>query len=274
MMYQIFSATGCMRCKIVKTYMQINQIAFEEQDIHENGKETFKVFYRENRSRIFRGLEGVEFPILYTGEAIYQGVGVALAYLMADNRLDGFVTRSELSHGWVSGLNVSARPMADGSEFLSLLRFLKDQGLMIRLEADGRNAELLETILKEKLIHSLVFNLRGPADLYEPLTGLALHPEELSHSLSLLNSSADYKIILPITLIPRKDGSSDWLTPEEAAGAAEFVATATGSKKHPFFISGAEPPEKMGIPPLEPSELFKYRTSCRRYMVLCDILKS
>lgn len=265
---------GCMRCNTLKTYMEMNNIAYEELDIHTNGKEDFKLFYRENRSDIFRGPEGVEFPILYTGEKIYQGVGVALAYLMADERLDGFVTRSELSHGWISGLNVSAKAADDGNELLCLLRFIKDRGLMIQLEADGRNSALLESILKEKLVGRLFFYLRGTANLYETLTGMALPPEELSHSLSLLDASVDYQIILPVVFMTRKNGDSAWLSPEEAAGAAEFAEKATGRKKHPFFIKGLAPPESSHVSPLSQAELFKYRTLCRRYMVLCDILKS
>lgn len=273
-MIRLFSATGCPRCNIVKTYMEINNIAYEELDIHTNGKEAFKLFYRENRSRIFRGLEGVEFPILDTGGKIYQGVGVALAYLMAGERLDGFVTGSELSHGWISGLNVSAKAAGDSNELLCLLRFIKGRGLMIQLEADGRNSVLLESVLKEKLAQRLFFYLRGTADLYETLTGTVLTQEELSHSLSLLNASVDYQIILPVGVITRKNGGSAWLSPEEAARAAEFAEKATGSKKHPFFIKALEPPESSHVPQLSQAELFKYRTLCRRYMVLCDILKS
>jgi pyruvate formate lyase activating enzyme len=254
--------------------MEINNIAYEVLDIHTNGKEAFTLFYRENRSHIFRGPEGVEFPILSAGGKIFQGVGLALAYLMADERLDGSVTRGELSHGWISGLNVSAKTAGDGFEFLCLLRFLKDHGLMIQIEADGRNSVLLKSILKERLVQRLFFYLRGTADLYEALTGTALSPEELSYSLSLLDGSVDYQIILPIVFMARRNGGSAWLSPEEAAGAAEFAEKATGRKKHPFFIKALAPPESSHVPPLSEAELFKYRTLCRRYMVLCDILKS
>lgn len=266
MRVQLFTATGCMRCKIVKTYMARNQIDFEELDIHGNGKDAFKEFYRKNRAHVFRGLEGVEFPILCTDGRIYQGVGIVIAHLMAEKRLVGFVTRSDLSHGWISGLNISARPLADGKDFLSLLEFLKNNGLMIQLETDGRNSLLLETVLREKWVHRLIFHLRGPADLYEPITGFALTEDELIHSLSLLNPSIDYQIILPISLIPGKDGDGRYLSPEEAAKAGGLAEKATGSKKHPFFIREPEWDKN-------PADIFKYRTLCRRHMVLCDILK-
>jgi len=42
MMPRLFTATGCMRCKIVKAYMAEYQIAFEELDINTNGKDPFK----------------------------------------------------------------------------------------------------------------------------------------------------------------------------------------------------------------------------------------
>lgn len=272
MPYQLFSATGCSRCKIVKSFMDKKNIAYEEQDIKAWGKDAFKVFYRESRPDIFRGEEGVEFPILFTGEKIYQGVGVILAFLISDDRLDGFVKRSTLSHGWISGLNISAKTLTDGKAFLYLLGFLKDQGLMIQLETDGQNAAFLETALKEKRVHRLVFYLRGPAELYEELTGMALDEEELSYSLSLLNDSFEYRIILPVTAFIRKSGETGFLTPEEAARAAALVEKTTGSKKHPFYIEPVMPSPQLNIESLPDSAFFKYRTQCRRHMVLCDIL--
>lgn len=161
MSFTLFSATGCMRCGIVKSYMDEHDLAFEDYDIKADGKDRFKKFYKDNRSRIFRGEEGLEFPILFTNEKVFQGVGVIIAFLRAKGALDGFFTRSDLSLGWISGLNVSAKKISNGDAFVEILRFLKNHGLMIQMETDGRNALLLETIIKENLINRLIFNLRG-----------------------------------------------------------------------------------------------------------------
>ena len=64
-----------------------------------------------------------------------------------------------------------------------------------------------------------------------------------------------------------------YLTPEEAGGAAVLVEKATGSKKHPFVIRLLPPEKGQEIEPPAQSELFKYRTACRRHMVLADIEK-
>ena len=273
MSFTLFSATGCMRCSIVKSYLDEHDLVFEEYDIKAAGKDRFNKFYKENRSNIFRGEEGVEFPILFTQGKIVQGVGVILAFLRAKETLDGFVTRSDLSHGWVSGLNVSAKSLTNGDAFVEILRFLNRHGLMIQLEADGRNAHLLEIIIKENLISRLIFILRGPIELYKPLTGAPLDKEELQHSLSLLDSSFAYRIILPISPFMRANGEAGYLSPEEALSAAKLVETATGSKKHPFFIKPVILPLDFELDLLPPSALFKYRTACRRHMVLAEIQK-
>jgi len=253
--------------------MDEKNIAYEEYDINSHGKEPFKIFYRENRPDIFRTEDGIEFPILFTGDNLFQGVGVILAFLMADDRLYGFVKRSSLSHGWINGLNIWAKSLPDGKDLISLLGFMKDQGLMIQLEADGRNPLLLETILKENLIHRLLFYLRGPSRIYEQVTGMGLDEDDLFHSLSLLNISFEYQIILPVSAIIRKNGDVDYLTPEEAAESAELVEKATGSKKHPFYIKPVIRMKRFNIPELSASVFFKYRTKCRRHMLLAEIME-
>lgn len=274
MSYQLFSAAGCARCKIIKSYMDENQIAYEELDIKAEGKDAFKVFYKENRPDVYRGKNGVEFPILYNGEKIYQGVGVVLAHLVAGNRLEGHFTQSDLCQGWVSGINLHAGSIEPESEneFISIVQFLQKQGLKIRIEADGHNAGLLETLVNQNLIHGLVFYIRGPANFYKDITGMEVGEQELVKSLGLLGGVPENKIILPISAFRQNDAEPRFLLPKEAAIAAKLVEDATGSKKQPFFIQPVSPNPEFNLEPLAGPAFFKYRTQCRRYMVLSEIL--
>jgi glutaredoxin len=274
--YQLFSAAGCVRCKIIKSYMDENNIAYKELDIKAEGKDAFKVFYKENRLDVYRGKDGVEFPILYTEKKIFQGVGIVLAHLMAGNRLEDHFTQSDLCQGWVSGINLTAgiiEPESDsGKAFIAILRFLQKQGLKIQIEGDGRNAGLLESLVTQDLIHDLVFYLRGPADLYETITGTKIDEKELIKSLGLLNKMPKARIILPISAFKQKDESPRFLLPEEAASAAKFVEEVTGTKKQPFFIQPVSPNDEYNLAPLAVPAFFKYRTQCRRYMVMSEIM--
>ncbi len=272
MEFSLFSATGCMRCKIVKSYMKENSIAFQEFDFKADGKDEFNAFYRKNRSSIYRGEEGVEFPLLYDGEKVIQGVGVIIAFLKAERRLDQFVSRSELSHGWVSGLNISEGDASCVNEFVDVVAFLKAHGLKTQIETDGRNAKILSLLVEKSLVDRLNFNLRGPADLYEVIIRSPLDPEELTLSLSLVEHCPEYKIILSLQTFLRTDTQKGLLSPEDASKAAAFVEKATGKKTHPFFIKDCISPEDKDVLPAP--NLFKYRTVCRRYMVKTEIYKA
>jgi glutaredoxin len=271
MQYDLFSATGCMRCKIVKSYMADNSIAYKEFDFKLEGKDKFNAFYRKNRSNIYRGEEGIEFPIIYNGKNIIQGVGVIIAFLKKEDLLEQFVTRSILSHGWVSGLNASAVDISSGDDFILVVKYLKTHGLKIQIETDGRNAEILSSLIEQSLVDRVIFNLKGPAELYEILTGIALNKDELKLSLYLLEKCLEYQIILSLHPFLRAEDQKDFITVEEAVKAAAFVEQATNRKTHPFFIKeyiSSSKTDKLPVP-----NLFKYRTACRRYMVKTEILK-
>ena len=69
------------------------------------------------------------------------------------------------------------------------------------------------------------------------------------------------------------------MTPEEIGDTAKMIEDATGSKKHPYELRGFDPgvceDERLkSIEPLSSSEMFKYRTAARRYMVLTEIEKT
>jgi pyruvate formate lyase activating enzyme len=254
--------------------MEESGIAYQEFDIKKDGREAFNSFYRESRSDIYRGEEGIEFPILGTGERIVQGVGMIIAFLKAEDQITDAVTRIKLSHGWISGLNISATKGSLSHDLIEIIVYLKTHGLKTQIETDGRNADILIRLIETKQIDRLIFNLRGPAELYESLTGVALSRAELCHSLSLVEQCPEYQIILSIAPVQRANNQIEYISLEEAGQAASLVEEATNKKSHPFYIREGLPSPEMVVEALPPSSLFKYRTACRRYMVKAEILKT
>jgi len=146
--YTLFTATGCARCKIAKKFMDEKGIGYEEHDISGEGKDLFGRFYRNNRSSVYRGKEGIEFPVFTDGTIIRQGVGVVIAFLRAGTRLDGFIGRSELSHGWMDGIHVSEGDPALADEVAEVLGFLKKNGLKVQFDTNGKHASVLQKLLE------------------------------------------------------------------------------------------------------------------------------
>ncbi len=275
---RIYTATGCARCQITKRFMQENAIGYEEFDIKAEGKETFSDFYRANRSLIYRSKDGVEFPVFTDGDVIRQGVGAVISYLIAGDKLAGFIEQSSLHGEWIDGFNIAGGDPQDSEELLEVLAYLKQNNLKIQVSTDGRNAAVLESVLDKKLADRVVVTVRGPANLYPQLTGKAIDESEMADTIALAARFPEYQFYTTIAPLERENGSIEYLAPEEIGETARQIEAATGSKKHPYTLGIFNPQHSnddrfKSVEPLADSAMFKYRTAARRYMVMTEIEK-
>jgi pyruvate formate lyase activating enzyme len=274
----IYSATGCARCNITKKYMGENSIEYEEFDFKAEGKDAFSKFYRENRSEIFRDKDGVEFPVFTDGKVIRQGVSVVIGYLIAGDNLQGFIGRSELHGEWLDGIDISGGDSAYGEQLVEVLEYLKNSGLKIQAVTSGRNSKLLEAVLQRNLIDRAIADVKGPADLYESLTGMMIDKEDLDRSIKLASTAPECSFITTIAPVLRSDDMIEYLSPEEIAATAHLIEEASGSKKNlytlcPFDPKTSDDERFRSLEPLPASAFFKYRTAARRYQVMTEVKK-
>jgi len=275
----LFTAAGCARCIIARKFMIERSIACEEHDAVGEGKELFGRFYRDHRSAIFRGKEGIEFPVLAEGAEIRQGVAAVIAWLLAGPRLDGFIGRSELSKGWVGGVHVSGGDPAATNDLVAVLGVLKKHGLRLQLDTDGRNASVLETLLDKGIGDRLVMDLKGPRALYRLLLGAEVDPAEISRTMALATRFAEYRfetMVAPVPAPGSDPGALRYLTPEEIAETAGWLKEATGSHRQPYTLRWFDPQTQPGhrlrsVEKLPPHALLRHRTAARRHQVLAEI---
>ena len=269
----IFSVQGCLRCKLIKEYMAGKGLAYEEHDALGEGKDVFRAFYKENRTHIFRGADGVEFPVYSDGEVVRQGLPMILAKLMHGSELEGYFRPGVLHGEWVDGVFISGGDPAQADKLLEVLGLIKEKNFRLEAETNGLNPEVLQKATDKALIDRLAFILPGPPEVYQAL-GLGQAGEAaLAQSMALAARCPEYRFILELKPIPRSEGGLAYLTPEEAGQTAALVEKATGSKKHPFVVRALAPEKGQDVEPLAQAALFKYRTACRRYMVMADIEK-
>ena len=156
----IFSSTGCIRCSIVKKYLEDNDISFTEYDIKiDDGNEKFKAFYKVNRQNVLRDNTGIFFPIVQDGGTIVQDAGASLDWLINKRALSASILPNNLGHGWIGKINISLVPHQYADSFFEILTRLKQGGLKIAAECTGENSILLERILTAKLVDKLSFNI-------------------------------------------------------------------------------------------------------------------
>lgn len=277
----LFTATGCGRCKIAKKFMDEHGIPYQEMDIKAEGKEPFAQFYRNNRSSVYRGKEGIEFPVFTDGTSIRQGVGVVIAFLGSGTRLDGFISRSELSHGWMDGIHVSGGDPTFTDDLVKMLGFLKKSGLKLQFDTYGKNTSVLLKLLETALGDRVIMDLKGPLDLYSALLGEEIEPQEIRRTMELVTKFPEYRFettVAPLFVQGGESGGIRYLTPEEIGETAKLVKEVTASNKQPYLLRVFDPEESLAqrfksIDKLNPNALLRYRSAARRHLVLAEVQK-
>ena len=261
--------------------MQANGIACEEHDVSGDGKERFGQFYRVNRGAIFRGPDGIEFPVLAENTAIRQGVAVVIGYLHAGVRLDGFIGRSDLAKGWVGGLHVSGGDATATDALADVLGFLKKNGLKLQLDTDGRNASVLKILLEKSLGDRVIMDLKGPQALYSAMVGEALDAGEILRTMELVSRFPEYRFETTVAPVRRQAGDQvavSYLTPAEIEETARWLKEATGSHRQPYLLRpfDLQTCSDDGFKSLErlpANALFRYRSAARKHQVLTETEK-
>lgn len=270
----MYTAPDCIRCKIVKAFLNDRNIPYGTIDFKAQSEE-FNTFYRTNRPKIYRNPEGVEFPLFYNGEVIRQGSGEVIAYMLSGDALknSGAVTRSDLLHGWISGLYLSCCPKDQEENFLTLVKHLAAGGLTVCMQTDGRNSALLEKILALNVITKLQLNILGDSKVYEALYGAPLDKEDLAKTIALVKGFANSEIrylASPLTV----DGQVSWPTRAMALEAGKMVFDACGDHQLPITVDKvtAEMPQGLqGLKPVEDALMLKYRSALRENLFKAEL---
>lgn len=270
----LYTAPDCLRCKIVKGFLAERRIAYDTVDFKADAP-TFNAFYRANRKAIYRNPEGVEFPLFDDGTVIKQGSGEIIAYLLSGHALEGAVTRSDLLHGWISGLYLSQCPAAEEEHFVELVQQLAKGGLTVCMQTDGRNPALLERLAGLDVLAKIQLNIHGPASVYETLFGAAPSKEELAKTIERVKAFPNHEIRFLAAPIPGAGGAR-WPSRDEAGEAARMVFDACGDHQLPYAIASVTPDMPQGMQGLEPVTdpmLLKYRSASREFLFKADIQK-
>lgn len=276
----IYSAPGCLRCKIVKQFLNDSGRTYQDVDALGQECKTFKTFYQNHRKKIYRGPDGVEFPIFSEGETVRQGLPMVLAHLVAGSGLKGFFKHGLLHGQWVDGIHISDGDPAHGEKLIEVLALIKKQRLKLQIDTNGVNASLLEQVLEKGLADRVIMEVKGPLTLYNSIYQQPVDPQEIKRSIARVTQCNDYYFYTTIApIIRHKDGLEQlsYITPEEIAGAALLIKEAAGDNRQPYRLRAFDPrtaddPRLQECETLAKNELFKYRTMARKYQFKTELI--
>ena len=275
----IYSAPGCVRCKIANQFLKEHGLTYREHDALGQGQGAFRSFYQNHRQKIYRGPEGVEFPIYYDGEVIRQGLPAVVAHLVAGPALNGFFKPGKRHGQWLDGIHISDGDPIYGADLLEVLNYLKKRNFKIQIDTNGVNADLLESILERKLADCVIMEVKGPLELYESILQQPVDPAEIEKSIALVSNCRRYRFITTIAPVVRDEAEPapiSYITPAEVAEAAKLVKQATGDNRQPYFLRLFDPKtasdERLrALDALNQNRLLKYRSMARKHQFKTEI---
>ncbi len=276
----IYSAPGCLRCKIVKQFLDDSGRTYQDFDALGEGRKTFSDFYRNHRNQIHRGPDGVEFPIFSEGETVLQGLSAVLAHLIAGPALKGFFKHGSLHGRWVDGIHISGGVPVHGEALLEVLTLLKKQRLKLQIETNGVNAALLEQVLDRRLADRVIMEVKGPLKMYDSILQHPVDPQEVKRSIARVSQCDDYYFYTSIAPIARQNDDTEqfsYISPAEIAEAALLIKEAAGDNRQPYRLKAFDPrtaddPKLQGCAALAKNELFKYRTMARKHQFKAELM--
>lgn len=275
----LYTATGCLRCRLVRQLLNDRGLVFQEYDALKEGKEAFRSFYQANRERIFRGSDGIEFPICCHNDLIRQGLPAVVGHLMAGTSVNGFFTHGRRHGQWIDGIDLSGGDPAHGEKFLDVLTYLKNQGFKIQIDTNGLNADLLAAVIAQGQADCIIMEIKGALDQYSWLLQQPVDPAEIETSILAVSKFDDNRFVTTIAPILRQAGNPpqiSYLTPEEVAEAAKLIETVTNDNRQPYWLRFLDPQDSnderfRSFEALTPSERFKYRSLARKHQFKTEI---
>jgi len=276
----LYTLSGCPKCDLIKRYMKDNKLPYLEKDINKAGKQDFRKFHMANFDAFVYGPKGcISFPIYVNGNIIRQGLCNVLAYLTTGNRLAGFFSVGFLHLDWIDGIYISGGNSESSKEFLAVLKYLKENGLKLKIETNGKNSKLLKQVLDKGLADFAVMDVLGPRTLYSRILGEEINLVEVEESLALIPNFPQYKFqttILPVNRNEEGSPAVSYLTTKEVEETALFIKEATGSMQQPYLLKMFDPENETNkdfeaVEPMEGSLLIPYRSAARMHQLLTEI---
>lgn len=68
----------------------------------------------------------------------------------------------------------------------SFIKQIKDIGYLVKLDTNGTNPEMVEELIKEKLIDYIAMDLKAPLDKYEETTGVKVDYDNIKKSVKII----------------------------------------------------------------------------------------
>lgn len=177
--------------------------------------------------------------------------------------LDTILKFLEERKAFLDGVCITGGEPTLNKELPYLISKIKAMGYHVKLDTNGTNPEMLEELIRRKLVDYIAMDIKAPLDLYENVTNTKVDKENIQKSVDLIRNFGNYEF--RTTVVP---GLFD---EKIAKGIGEWLE---GSDK--FFIQqfrGIKNLDKsfVGKESFSKEDLERFLDIMKPYFKKCDI---
>ncbi len=110
--------------------------------------------------------------------------------------------------GLLEGVVVCGGEPTIHKDLPEFIKKIKEKGFLVKLDSNGSNPEVLERLIKDKLIDYVAMDVKAPKERYKEVVNVDIDPEKIEKSINLLkNSGINYEFRTTIIpgLLEKKD---------------------------------------------------------------------
>lgn len=117
---------------------------------------------------------------------------------MAEDKILEFL---ESRRGLLQGVCITGGEPTIHSDLKDFIRRVKEMGFLIKLDSNGHNPDVLEDLVKEKLLDYIAMDIKNRPEKYAETVGLAVNLPKIRRSIEIVKSLDDYEF--RTTVVPR-----------------------------------------------------------------------
>jgi len=96
--------------------------------------------------------------------------------------------------GLIDGICITGGEPTINPDLIDFIKKIKQKGFLIKLDTNGSNPEILEKLIKEKLIDFIAMDIKISLEKYEKAIGVKVDLEKITKSVEIIkNSKIDYE---------------------------------------------------------------------------------
>ncbi|HOE74858.1 MAG TPA: anaerobic ribonucleoside-triphosphate reductase activating protein [bacterium] len=93
-------------------------------------------------------------------------------------------------------------------DLIRMIKRIKEMGFLLKLDTNGSNPDVLETIIQKKLVDYIAMDIKAPLEKYKEIMGWPISPEVLTRSINLIINSGihhEFRTTIAKSLTTKED---------------------------------------------------------------------